>query len=261
MEDATNGVPSSWTKNVSTATMSASSSSNTGASALSLNKVNSTTGTIYAYQDVDIENDAYYSLSGFVVKNSANFAYCLLRISWRDSGSAEISKTDSPPLSSNSSTFQSIKITSVQAPSSAVKARIELVANIETVNPSTAILFDDIEFAQILPPNQPTESPTNTPTQKPTATSTPTIKPTEVVTPTIVSISTLGEESISSDEALVLGQTFSSSPAIEKAEGTDSAKARSFFPKTSFIASTFILVGVGLLGFSGYSLFQKFKGE
>lgn len=177
-EDATSGSPTSWTKNVSTATLSTSTTSKTGTSSASINKTNGTTGLIYLYQDVDIEPEAFYSISGYAVKNSANFSWVILRISWRNS-SAEISKTDSSQLTSDSSDFQLLKIDSTQAPIQAIKARVELAANIATANPSNPALFDDIDFSQIPAPDQPTPTavPTSTPTATPTKTPTPTPTP------------------------------------------------------------------------------------
>jgi len=177
-EDPASGSPTSWTKNVSTATLSTSTTAKTGTSSASINKTNSTTGLIYLYQDVDVEPDAFYSMSGYAIKNSSNFSWVILRISWRSS-TAEISKTDSSQLTSDSSDFQLLKIDSGQAPSQAVKARVELAANIVTVNPSNPVLFDDIDFFQIPAPDQPTPTPapTSTPTQTPTPTKTPTPTP------------------------------------------------------------------------------------
>lgn len=175
-EDSSSGAPNLWTKNVSTATLTISTTANSGTSSASINKTNGATGLIYLYQDVDVDVSAFYSLSGYVVKNDSRFSWVILRISWRTS-SSEISKTDSSQLGGDSSAFQKLQIDSVQPPVNAVKARIELAANIQTANPSNPALFDDINFSQVEAPSQPTATPKPTPTPTPSPTPTPTPAP------------------------------------------------------------------------------------
>lgn len=188
-----------WNEYPGTATLTTSNTAKTGNFSASLNKTNNKLGSIYLYQDVDVDTSQYYSLSGYVLKNSSNFDHILLRISWRDSSLAQISVTDSDELTIDSSNFQVLSISSVQPPQNALKARIELLANISTANPQNPALFDDIEFSEVSPPTQvpstptPKPSPTLTPTPTPTPNSTPnptinpTIKPTlkTTVKPTI----------------------------------------------------------------------------
>lgn len=256
-EENSGGIPNSWTKNVSTATMSASPTANTGSASLSINKLNGTTGSIYAYQDADVEADSYYSLSGYAVKNSSNFAWVVLRISWRNSSSSEISKTDSSQLTTDSTSFQPVKIESVQAPSSATKARIELVGNITTANPSSPLLFDDIEFSQILPPEQPTSTPpivsTATPTSvQQTLTQTPT--PTATVTPKAAKVT---EASQGGTPPLILGVQEATSTGTSSAVESEETQNG---PKTeNYIAGALLVSGTSLLGIAAFSFWRKLQ--
>ncbi len=243
-ENIENGAPSLWTKNVSTATLSVSSNAKTGTASASINKTNNTTGLIYLYQDVDVEPESFYSLSGYAVKNSSNFNWVILRISWR-SASGEISKTDSSQLTSDSLDFQLLRVESVQVPTQAIKARIQLAANIVTPNPANPALFDDIDFSQVSPPDQPvstlpptpepTEAPTPTPkplTPTPTKKPTPTLKPSPTSTP---SGEILGEGESATNAFYPLGAT-------EEAEATPEAG-----PKTRWLPKIFLGLGFLLL--------------
>ena len=194
-EEVSSDTPVSWVKNVSTMSLSLFSPGSEGVNAASLNKQNNTTGSIYIYQDVDVEPESYYKLTGKIQKNSPSFSYVILRISWRGTG-GEVSKTDSPQLTENSLGYKDVSIEAVQAPLSAIKARIELLGNITSPNPQTAILFDQISFTQISPPEQPavvitptptslTPTPTPTKTPSPTPLKTPTPTPTKTPTPSI----------------------------------------------------------------------------
>lgn len=254
-EDITNGSPGSWTKSPSTAILSTSTTSKTGTASATINKTNSSTGSIYLYQDVDVEPDAFYSLSGYAVKNSSNFSWVILRISWRNS-STEISKSDSSQLTLDSSDFQELKIDSAQAPSQAIKARIELVANIVTVNPSNPALFDDINFSQVPIPDQPTPTPiplptntpvpntpvpSKTPTPAPTATKTPTPSPTKAptkITPTKV-------DAKENKPTAILG----ASTIEEKPTPTPTAKPEE---TTNYIP--LVLIGMGIVFLAGFAI-------
>lgn len=263
-EDITSGVPNSWTKNVSTATLSTSSIVKTGTASASINKTNSTTGTIYLYQDIDVEPNSYYSLSGWAVKNDSKFSYVLLRVSWRDS-SVEISKTDSPQLTSDSPTFQELKINSVQAPSQSVKARVELLANISTLNPSNPALFDDVNFSQVTAPEQPTSTPASsaTSTQTPTATSTPaptmvkTPTPTPTKTPTpLPSVNATTEPTA---ELSVLALETNASATPEDASG--SAEVLAWAQDLPIIPIVLIILGASTFAVSGFMYLGKRKVE
>jgi hypothetical protein len=262
-EDISSGAPSNWTKNVSTATISTSSTIKTGTYSVSINKTNSTTGSVYLYQDVDVEVGSYYSISGWVVKNDAKFSYALLRISWRD-GSQELSKTDSSQLTSDSSDFQQLKIDSVQAPSGVLKARIELLANISSVNPSNPVLFDDVAFSQVSAPEQPTATPTSSPT--PTPTSTPTASPTpkpSTPKPTVTPTPEIDATLTSSDSNILGVQDMNSaSPSPGGFSLTDASRSSSpsFLDKitqTSPLAFVFVFLGIFFLGFAGYSFLRQ----
>ncbi len=183
-EEVSSDTPVSWVKNVSTMSFSLFSPGSEGINAASLNKQNNTTGSIYIYQDVDVEPESYYKLTGKIQKNSPSFSYVILRISWRGTG-GEVSKTDSSQLTENSLGYKDVSIEAVQAPLSAIKARIELLGNITSPNPQTAILFDQISFTQISPPEQPAVVITPTPTLlTPTPTPTKPPSPTPLKTPT-----------------------------------------------------------------------------
>ena len=260
-EDAPGGTLSSWTKNVSTATLGVATSVKEGTQSASINKTNSSTGTIYLYQDVDIEPESYYSLSGYALKNSANFSYALLRISWRNT--SEISQTDSSKMTSDSTDFQQLSISSVQAPSSATKARIELLANISTVNPANPVLFDSINFSQIQAPEQPVASPVNSPTPSPSLSPTPVISksPSPRPSPT-PSASLLLQASSSSDEAtaeMVLGVNTSSDEATLENTNTPATTSGTIEAGLFGVSPLFLgLTGIGtlFLSASGYMFFK-----
>lgn len=255
-EDITGDIPNFWVKNVSTATLSTSSMSKSGTESASINKTNNTTGTIYLYQDVDVEPNTYYSLAGWVVKNDSKFSYSLLRISWRDAG-VEISKTDSSQLTSDLPTFQELKIDSVQAPGSSVKARIELLANIASPNPTNPVLFEDISFSQVSAPEQPPSTPivTPTPTPLPTPTKTPTPVPTKIPTPKptpTLPPEVLGEASDSGrvENITDLRNLLNPSPS------PNSNKSENKFP---ILPVMFVGSGVILIGLSGFLAYKKQK--
>ena len=255
-EDVSNGIPNSWTKNVSTATLSTSSTVKTGTESALINKTNNTTGTIYLYQDVDVEPNSYYSLAGWTIKNDSRFNYSLLRISWRDAN-LEISKTDSSQLTSDLPTFQELKIDSVQAPSSSIKARIELLANISSPNPTNQVLFDDVSFSQVTAPEQPISTPVVTTTIIPTPTPTPTKTPVPTPTKTPTPKATRSPTPEPTTEVLGVG-TFNPEPSptaasTEKKESENQDK----FP---LIAVILILSGLAFIGGSCYMAFGK-KGK
>lgn len=260
-EDVSNEAPNFWTKNVSTATLSTSSTVKTGTESASISKTNNTTGTIYLYQDVDVEHNSYYSLAGWTVKNDSRFNYSLLRISWRDE-SAEISKTDSSQLTSDLPTFQELKIDSVQAPSSSIKARIELLANISSPNPTNPVLFDDVSFSQVVAPEQPISTPVVTTTIVPTPTPTPTktLVPTPAKTPT--------PKPTPSQMANILGEATVDPPrdiaglALENDTPTFSptpSSGEESHGKSPYIAGALIVSGLAFIGGSFYMAFKNRK--
>lgn len=259
-EDTTTGVPNNWTKNVSTATLGTSTTVKTGAASASINKTNGATGSIYLYQDVDVEVGSYYSISGWVVKNDTKFSYAILRISWRDS-SQEMSKTDSSQLTSDSASFQELKIDSVQAPSGVVKARIELLANISTTNPSNPVLFDDINFSQVSAPEQPVSTPTPSPSNTPSPTPTPTPKPaTPKPTPTPTPTSNISLASNDQDNSNILGVQDVNSVTPIPLGLTESTPSGSFIDTLTHgspLAFIFVVLGAFFLSFAGYSLLKQ----
>ena len=263
-EDTASGSPTSWTKNVSTATLSISTTAKTGTSSASINKTNTTTGLIYLYQDVDVEPDAFYSVSGYAIKNSPNFSWVILRISWRSS-SAEISKTDSSQLTSDSSDFQLLKIDSGQAPSQAIKARVELAANIVTVNPSNPVLFDDIDFSQVPAPDQPTPTPvpTSTPTPTPTPTKTPTSIPTKTPTPTPISNTPTSKPSLTPLPTSVLGESTESgaivSPTNAKLNKKNTLVSNESKNANNNFQKIFIFLGIVFIAACAILTFRKIK--
>ncbi len=266
-EDITGGIPNNWTKNVSTATLGISSTVKEGTASASINKTNSSTGTIYLYQDVDIEPESYYSLSGYALKNSANFSWLVLRISWRNA-SSELSKTDSSRITSDATSFQSLNISAVQAPNQAIKARIELVANITTINPSNAALFDVISFSQISAPEQPIASPSPTPAQvspSPKASAVaivvmPSSTPSPIILPSVL----IANDETDSD--MVLGiNTASNEATIEGlVEAASEVASENGVLENSFLGVSPIFLGltgggVILLSTSGYLFFKGFR--
>lgn len=109
-------------------------------------------------------------------------------------------------------------------------------------------------------------NPTSTPTPKPTNTPTPTQKPasssvtsTSTPTPKPKNTPTSAAPISQSDEEVVLGiQKDDTLTTQEELDTTPSAKTASW--KTPTIAAALIIPGLGLVGFSLYSYFQKAKG-
>ena len=201
-------------------------------------------------------------MSGSVVKNSANFAWVVLRISWRDSSLIEKSQTDSPKLTSDSSDFQNVTIDSVQAPAGAAKSRIELVANIINPNPANPVLFDDISFSEISPPQQsqstPVEepistiTPTNTPTPRLTATPTLkiTLKPTAKPSPSI-------QSKLIATKSGVLGQSSKSAEIqlpteAQKEIKIASERSNNLLPKILILIGIVFLIACAIVVFYPY---------
>lgn len=261
-EEASSSAPLSWVKNVSTATLGISSAAKTGTASASINKTNGSTGLIYLYQDVDVESGSYYSLSGSAIKNSSKFSWVILRISWRDLGGSETSKTDSSQVTTNSSDFQSLKIDSVQAPSQIVKARIELAGNITTANPENPVLFDDVDFSQISPPEQPASTPTPTPTpaSSPTNIPTPTKTPTPV--PTLKPSASATSEILPTDA--VLGESTQSggiiSPTdVESFDENTLISNKSKNSNSNWSQKIFMIVGVVFIAACGILTFREIR--
>lgn len=276
-EDINEGVPNAWIKNVSTVTLTTSMKSYSGTISASLNKTNSTTGLIYLYQDVNIESGKYYSLTGYALKNSPNFSWVILRISWRD-GATELSKTDSDSLTSDNSEFKEIQITSVKAPPQATKARIELTGNIIAENPENPVLFDSISFSQI-PPPEPTPTPTLAPTRLPTVTRTlsspvsrqptPTRAMTLTKTPSVADRQKINPSTPGVDEGAVLGEETSptelpSSQFVEQTEPTLPPKGKQtkvlgqqYLPSLLFVASGIAFIVCAILAL--YLKTDKFR--
>lgn len=249
-EEASSSAPLSWAKNVSTATLGISATAKTGTVSASINKTNGSTGLIYLYQDVDIESGSYYSLSGNAIKNSSKFGWVILRISWRDLGGSEISKTDSSQITTDSSNFQFLKIDSVQAPSQVIRARIELAGNITTANPENPVLFDDVDFSQIATPDQPTSTPTPTSTNTPTPT--PTKTPTAIpVTLTMASDSAeiLGE---STDSALIFEGAVTQVPERAQLSKETKVLGENNFAKFMISLGLIFIAACGILAFRSY---------
>lgn len=182
-EEVSEGIPTSWIKEVGTMNLAIFSPGSEGTNAVSVNKQNGKIGSISLSQEVDVEPEEFYSISGKIQKNSSHFSYALLRITWSGPGSNP-KRTDSSRLTEDAASFKEIKIDSVQAPNFAIKAKIELVANIVTPDPPNPVLFDAISFSQIDPPEQPTPLPSPTPTKVPTPTKSPTSIPSKTPTPT-----------------------------------------------------------------------------
>lgn len=239
-EDVSSGVPNLWTKNVTTATLSISTTAKTGSSSASINKTNNSTGLIYLYQDVDVDPTAFYALSGYALKNDPKFSWVILRISWRNA-SSEISKTDSPQLTSDSIDFQQLQISSVQPPTQTIKARIELAANIQTANPTNPALFDDINFSQVEAPTQPTSTPTLAPTATPTPTSTPTKTPSPTPTPIPTKIVVGFEDELASESGEALGTSSAQSPRTFE---TAKPEVKILEESENILQRVFIILGI-----------------
>lgn len=246
-ETITDSSPSLWIKSPSTATLLSSDTSKSGSSSAAINKTNNSTGLIYAYQDIDVEGGSFYTLSGSALKNNTNFNWVILRISWRDSSSNEASRTDSSQLTSDSSSFQDLQIQSVQAPSQAAKARVELATYIGTQNPSLPVLFDDIYFSQISPPEQPQSTPTPTPSPQnsPTSTPIPTKSPTPTPKPSTPAPS-ISLDNESSEEA-VLGESSESAAMDSLSNPSDSQTTKGkeivLSSRENNIGKTLIILG------------------
>lgn len=123
-----------------------------GTWAASLNRTDAVTGQIYISQDVDVVGGAFYTLTGWAYKDSANFQSVYLRIEWRDAALQIVSEVDSHLLTDNEDAYHLLCIprecdgTGEQAPNNAVKARIKCVAHIQEPNPATPVFFDDLRF-------------------------------------------------------------------------------------------------------------------
>ncbi|OGY08700.1 MAG: hypothetical protein A2782_04245 [Candidatus Blackburnbacteria bacterium RIFCSPHIGHO2_01_FULL_43_15b] len=105
------------------------------------------------------------------------------------------------------------------------------------------------------PTLQPTQAPTNTPipTHAPTNTPTPTKKP----TPTPI----VEAEEPASDSGVVLGEsTITPTPTLEPTP-TETIKVEGVSWKTPVMASVFVILGLGLVGFSAFSFWQQYKGR
>ncbi len=106
------------------------------------------------------------------------------------------------------------------------------------------------------PTNTPTPTlttqPTQTPTNTPTPTNVPTPSPTRKPTPTL-------EEEIASDSGIVLGESTSptSTPTLFPTP-TEVTEVKNSSWKTPITASLFIVLGLGLVGFSAFSFWQQY---
>ena len=248
-ENISNSLPTSWEMYPGTATMSAVSTPvKSGEYALSINKTNDATGTIYAYQDVDIDGGRTYKLSGYVQKNDANFAWVVLRINWRRDGES-IESVDSPRLEENTNEYKIATLDSALAPDEATIARVEAVANINIPNPVTPVFFDELilEEVQPTPTSEPedTPEPTDTPTSTPIPTPTPTKKPTPTLKPSPTSTPAgeiLGEEESATSAFYPLEAT---GEAETSQESTSSFKIR-WLPKIFLGAGFLLLFGAAL---------------
>ena len=187
-EEVSSDTPLNWVKDVGTMSVSTFSPGADGVNSVAINKQNGKIGSIYISQEVDIEPESYYKLTGKVKKNSPAFSYALLRIYWIGVGS-DTKTTDSPKLIEDSAEYKTLSIEAVQAPNFAIKAKIRLVAYISSPDPQIPVLFDEISFTQISPPEQPTAVITPTPTSlvsTPTPTKTPAPTPIKTPTPTLL---------------------------------------------------------------------------
>jgi len=119
-----------------------------GTWAASLNK-GGTIGEICIFQDVEVQAEATYTLTGWVYMDDANFAQACLRISWR--GTEELDSVQTC-LYGRNDFYRPITLESVIPPSDTVTARIMAVGDISEPNPSNPVYFDDLSFTSNIPP-------------------------------------------------------------------------------------------------------------
>lgn len=242
-------LPADWEKYPGTATMSAVSAPvKSGGYALSINKTNNTTGTIYAYQDVDIGGSRNYKFSGYVQKNDANFMWVVLRISWRINEKS-IKSVDSPRLEENTNEYKFITLDSALAPDEANIARVEAAANIGVANPVTPVFFDDLTFEEVEPTLSPTlsPSPSLSPAPFPTSSLIPSPSPTPSPKPVKVTGATLSGEILGEESSPAGFFPWEATEEAESQEATEASRAK-------FISKLFLGLGVVFLAASGVYL-------
>ncbi|MBI4028821.1 MAG: hypothetical protein HY376_00420 [Candidatus Blackburnbacteria bacterium] len=100
----------------------------------------------------------------------------------------------------------------------------------------------------------PTQAPTNTPT--PTTRPAPTHTPAPHKKPTLMP--TIGVEELASDSGAVLGESTMPTPTLEPTP-TETVKVEGTSWKTPVMASVFIVLGFGLVGFSAFSFWQQYN--
>jgi hypothetical protein len=111
--------------------------------------ISGTTGSVWIYQDVDIIPGATYTLSGWVYKDEDAYRYALLRIEWWPTGSGMV---ESGQLTDDNDFYRPITAGPAVAPLNTSKARIKLIANIRTANPSDPIYFDELSLTSSIMP-------------------------------------------------------------------------------------------------------------
>jgi hypothetical protein len=111
--------------------------------------ITGTTGSVWIYQDVDIIPGATYTLTGWVYKDDDAYRYALLRIEWWPTGSGMV---ESGQLTDDNDFYRPITAGPAVAPLNTSKARIKLMANIRTANPSHPIYFDELSLTSTMMP-------------------------------------------------------------------------------------------------------------
>lgn len=216
----------------------------------------------YLSQQIIIEADKFYKLSGWGFSNDNFITNIKLRFYWLDFSKTKISTTPvEKEVTTKNAAFQFIETESVVAPASAQFADVQVYIFLNTASPPTPAVFDDLVFEEVVSPSPspaptptPTPSPTPTPTPSPTA-STKTPTPTPVPKATGVDAS-LAYSTKKSNTDFVLG--VQESPVVEGTEsGASTAEEGSEQGKKPFLAIGLIALGLAFLAISGYAFLRE----
>jgi len=139
---------SAWTAPYGTTFITVTEPVSSGNWAASLDR-RDCTGWIWIYQDVDIIAGATYTLTGWIYKNEPGFDEACLGIEWLGSSWPDVEEC----LSGNNCFYLPLTVSIAAAPPDASRARIKLIADIRTENPSSPIFFDELGLTSSMMPN------------------------------------------------------------------------------------------------------------
>lgn len=262
-EDFELGSLSSWSSSGGSAT--ATISAETAHGGVNSIKVQHGKTSSYGFQTVipNIEGGMFYDTIGYGNSTDSATASFFIRLAWYssfDGGGSQLSQSyDSNTGNSSTSDWQLLSQT-IQAPTGANSAKLRLVLNSKSQNLLASAYFDDIVFQESThtPTPTPSPTPTSTTTSSPMPTWAPTPTPTPVKTPSPTPTETAESppylEDISTDSG-VLGLA-SESGTHRPLQTTAPEKQKNNFP---FIAAGFMIVGIGLIGFSVFSIIKGLK--